>query len=40
MSSEAETLTQETIITVKKYSENKNHTICIKKKGANDLYVI
>ena len=40
MSSEAERLTQERIITVKKYSENKIHTICVKEKGVNDLYPI
>ena len=38
MSSEAERLTQERIIET--YTKNKIHTICVKTKGANDLYVI
>ena len=40
MSSEAERLTQERKINVKKYSKNKIHAICVNKGGANDLYVI
>ena len=38
MSSGAERLTQERIIET--YTKNKIHTICVKTKGANDLYVI
>ena len=40
MSSEAERLTQERKINVKKYSKNKIHAICVNKGGANDLYNI
>ena len=40
MSIGAETLTQIRKITVEKYSENKVHTICVNKRGANDFYVI
>ena len=40
MSSGAKRLTQIREITVGKYSENKFHTICLNKRGANDLYVI
>ena len=39
MSSEAERLTQKRKITVEKYSESKIYTICVTKRGANDLYV-
>ena len=39
MSSEAERLTQKRKITVEKYSQSKIHTICVTKRGANDLYV-
>ena len=39
MCSKAERLTQKRIIAAEKYSENKIHTICVNKKGANDLYV-
>ena len=39
MCSKAERLTQKRIITIEKYSENKIHTICVNKKGANYLYV-
>ena len=38
--SETERLAQIRKITVEKYSENKVHTICVNKRGANDLYVI
>ena len=40
MSSGAKRLTQIREITVGKYSENKIHTICVNKRGVNDLYAI
>ena len=40
MNSETERLAQIRKITVEKYSKNKVHTICVIKRGANDLYVI
>ena len=40
MSSEAERLTKERKITIETYTKNKNHKICINKKGVNDLSVI
>ena len=40
MSSEAERLTKERKITIETYTKNKNHKICINKKGVNGLSVI
>ena len=37
MSNEAERLTQKRKITVEKCSENKINTICVNKRGANNL---
>ena len=39
MSSGAERLTKERIITFETYTKNKIHTICVKKRGNNDFYV-
>ena len=40
MSSETERLTRERKTTVKTYTNNRTHTICAKKRGTNDFYVI
>ena len=40
MSSAAERLTQERKITVKSYTKNKIHIICVIKWGTDDFYVI
>ena len=40
MSSGAERLTKDLLITVETYSKNKIHTKCVKKRGNNDFYVI
>ena len=40
MSSEAERLTEERKILVKRYTNNKTHTICMEKRGTNDFFVI
>ena len=40
MSSETEILTREKKTTIKTYTNNKTHTICAKKRGTNDFFVI
>ena len=40
INSESESLTQKRKIILENYSENKFLTICVNKRGANDIYVI
>ena len=40
MSTEAKRPTKERKITAETYFKNKTHIICMKKRGASDLYVI
>ena len=39
-SSEAGRVTRDGKVTLKTYSKNKIHTICVKKRVTNDFYVI